>query len=110
MHFRLQDATSTPKENPLKTCRKPGDGRVLVCRNYNVWADKGELDFIQRYVNDPKQMTRSLLSIIVGKQNLKNMCARGKSGERRGVPKDIINCVECKLYSFIFYMCIITFL
>lgn len=81
-------------------CRKPGDGRVLVCKNYNLWADKGELDFIQRYVEDPKQMTRTLLTILVGKENLKTMCARGKSRGRRGVPDDIMKCVECKFYSF----------
>ena len=65
------------------------------------YIDKTELDFLQRWQDKPKEMTRRLLKHLVGEKNLKNMCALGKDKtidgqQRKAVPGDILKCVESK--------------
>lgn len=50
-----------------------------MCNIYDVWIDKADLTYLQRWLDSPKEMTRRLLKILVGLENLIGMCARGKS-------------------------------
>lgn len=91
-------------EDPLVVCRKPGQGRVQLAVGFNVWVDKAKLVWLQRWTDDSRRMTRELLRVLVGENNLKNMCARGNSKTgRRSIPEDIMTCIECKSNLFLFY-------
>ncbi|KAL7290075.1 hypothetical protein TKK_0015803 [Trichogramma kaykai] len=82
-------------EDPLVVCRSPGNGRVQICSDFNVWIDKGFLTVMNRWSSDAKQMTRRLLKKLVGEENLKNMCAQGRSATGKpGIPEDIVSAVE----------------
>ncbi|XP_023314143.1 putative uncharacterized protein DDB_G0271982 [Trichogramma pretiosum] len=82
--------------DPLLKCRLAGDGRVQLSRMYNVWIGETELAWVQRWRHNPREMTRRLLKIIVGADNLRYMCARGFSGDPNihAVPQDIMDVVE----------------
>ena len=85
-----------PKDDdPLQVCRRAGEGRVLL---YNIWIDAAQLANLNQWIDFPKELTRRLLRTLVGTENLKTMCARGKSSKHRPIPEDILNAVECKLY------------
>uniref|UniRef100_A0ABD2WSX3 BEN domain-containing protein n=1 Tax=Trichogramma kaykai TaxID=54128 RepID=A0ABD2WSX3_9HYME len=81
-------------EDPLQICRKPGNGRILICEGFNVWIDRAFLTVVNRWKGNPKEMTRRLLKKIVGAENLKRMCARGRSTRYEPIPEDIISVVE----------------
>ena len=83
-------------EDPLELCRQGGNGKVIFCDVWNVWIDKALLTYYQRFKKNPKEMTRRLLKTLVGRRNLKNMCARGRTRNRDGIPRDIMNAIECK--------------
>ena len=89
-----------PAIDSLETCRKPGDGMVMLVKGHNIWIKESMLMYIQRYESNPGDMTRYLLELLIGRQKLKNMCARGNSKNTEGVPADIINVIECKIYFF----------
>lgn len=57
--------------------------------------------FFQRWFDNPRELTRQLLKELVGIDNLIHMYARGNSKRgkkrtRKGIPEDIVTCVECK--------------
>ncbi|KAL7288154.1 hypothetical protein TKK_0017815 [Trichogramma kaykai] len=81
-------------EDPLQICRIPGNGRILICEDFNVWIDRAFLTVVNRWKGNPKEMTRRLLKKIVGAENLKRMCARGRSTRYEPIPEDIISVVE----------------
>ncbi|KAJ8684235.1 hypothetical protein QAD02_020027 [Eretmocerus hayati] len=83
-----------PMIGPVLLSGQAGDGRVLLCNVYNVWIDRGRLTWMQRFFEDPRELTRRLLKELVGEENLREMCARGNSPNTRPVPEEIMNAVE----------------
>ena len=82
-------------------CRTPDQqGYVRLQKKYNVYIDKSELDYIDRFYKNPKKMLRRLLKLLVGPQNLINMVAKGRKSRnlklRRSIPSDIYEAVESK--------------
>ena len=87
--------------DPIKECRIRGCGKVLLCKSYgNVWIEEKHLLGMMRWKKRPKEMVRRLLRILVGIQNLKGMCTRGKSSKYNPVPEDINASIECKYNTY----------
>ena len=84
------------QNDPLQICRRPGDGRVQLCGDFNVWIDSGHLTFLQRWLDTPKELTRCLLKKLVGPGHLVHMCARGRSKDTECISEDIMSAVEYK--------------
>lgn len=79
-------------------CRKSGPSKVLLSNKFRgIWIEEADKISLLRWKKQPKEMARRLLRIFVGTKNLKNMCARGRSSEKIGVPKDISSLVDCKM-------------
>lgn len=66
-----------------------GEGKVKLVRGY-IWIDKGKLMFLQRWWANPREFTRQLSKILVGKKNLVKMFARERSKKKMPVPEDIV--------------------
>lgn len=50
----------------------------------------------RRLRNKPKELARALLMELVGKENLINMCALGRSKKQTAVPDNIRFAIQCK--------------
>lgn len=98
----MDDHAHPRRENDLEelTYPDPGPGRVKLNPKYNVYIDKTELDYSDRWVKNPKEMLRRLFKILIGPEKLKKMSAKGRrtaiGHNRPPIPQDVYRAVESK--------------
>ncbi|KAJ8682563.1 hypothetical protein QAD02_018355 [Eretmocerus hayati] len=95
-HKRRQRAGERRAESndPMVRAEQAGDEGVLLCNAFNVWIDRGILTWMQRFFDNPRELTRRLLKELVGEDNLGGICARGRSQNTRPVPQETLDIVE----------------
>ncbi|XP_043461944.1 uncharacterized protein LOC122498325 [Leptopilina heterotoma] len=61
-----------------------------------VYVKSSQLFLMKRFKNKPKELARSLLYEICGKENLANMCAKGRSKNKTAVPAEVRAAIQQK--------------
>ena len=82
-------------------CRdSEGKTKLLKRRRCQVWIKDFEKTLLSQWSDNPKEMVRRLLALLIGDNNLIRLCARGRQTKnnagRPGIPEDILNDIQGK--------------
>ena len=60
--------------HPLNIVRRGGEGRVRLAKGWKIYLKESDLNFVNRYLDEPKRMVQYLIRTLIPDEYLIQMC------------------------------------